>query len=348
MSTLPESKGMSARARAALCIAVGIGVLLLWQPLSKLLFQVALGLLLTAAALPISKYLEKKMPRPLAAMLAVCSLILFFIGILILFVPHIVEQIKLIIASAPRLLQYAQGLWTDIEQSSWFKQLGVNTGAPQEWLGTLGTWLGEKLPYLLTWVGTSVDAVSRAFLAPVLSYYFIRDRETFGYYLSLWIPLKHRRQALTALREMGREVGGYMRGQLLVSLCVGVLTAIGLLIVGIPAWLVLGLVMGIFELIPYVGPLLGAIPIALFSLPLGITTLLWGLFVAIAVQQLEGSLISPKLMAGATGLHPVYVMLLLSAGGLVGGLMGMLLALPAFVCLRGAVRVLTGTRLDAT
>ena len=104
----------------------------------------------------------------------------------------------------------------------------------------------------------------------------------------------------------------------------------------------LGLLMGACELIPYVGPLIGGVPIVLFALPMGLPATLWALGVTIAVQQLEGYFLSPRLMAGATGLHPVYVMLLLSAGGLLGGLAGMILALPAFVCLRGAFRVLRG------
>ena len=162
----------------------------------------------------------------------------------------------------------------------------------------------------------------------------------FCYRLSLWIPSRHRRQVLIALREMRLEVGGYVRGQLLVAAAVSVLTALGLLAVGVPAWLVLGLLMGACELIPYVGPLIGGIPIALFSLPGGLSKLLWALGVAVAVQQIEGYFLSPKLMAGATGLHPVYVLLLLSAGGMLFGLIGMVLALPVFVCVRGAARVL--------
>ena len=102
--------------------------------------------------------------------------------------------------------------------------------------------------------------------------------------------------------------------------------------------------MGLCELIPYIGPFIGAVPIALFSWPMGLSTLLWALGVAIAVQQIEGYFLSPHLMAGATGLHPVYVLLLLSAGGLLWGVLGMVIALPLFVCVRGAARVLYETR----
>ena len=129
-------------------------------------------------------------------------------------------------------------------------------------------------------------------------------------------------------------------GQLLISLAVSVLTAAGLFLVGLPAWLALGILMGFCEFIPYVGPFLGAITIALFTLPRGSAALLWAMAVTVGVQQLEGFFLSPFLMAGATGLHPVYVVLLLSAGGMIAGLPGMMLALPLFLCVRGGARIL--------
>ena len=82
---------------------------------------------------------------------------------------------------------------------------------------------------------------------------------------------------LTAIQGMRRETAGYIREQLLISLAVGVLTAAGLFLVCLPAWLTLGILMGFCEFIPYVGPFLGAIPIALFALPRGSAALLWAM-----------------------------------------------------------------------
>ena len=145
---------------------------------------------------------------------------------------------------------------------------------------------------------------------------------------------------------MRREAGGYIRGQMLVALAVAFLTAIGLMAVGVNAFMLLGLVMGVCELIPYIGPFIGGIPVVLFTLPLGLSKTLWALGVVIAVQQAEGMFIAPRLMSGATGLHPVYILLLLTAGGLLFGLPGLLLALPLFVCLRGLTRALRLSRLE--
>ena len=175
-------------------------------------------------------------------------------------------------------------------------------------------------------------------LSPVLACDFLRDREAITRHLCLWVPLGSRSRTVAAAREARRELVGFLRGQVLLSLAVGGLTALGLALAGVPAWLLLGLLMGVMELIPYLGPLLAAIAVVLFSLPLGLGPTLWALGVVILVQQLEGALLSPRLMAGATRIHPAVVLLAISFGGMVAGVTGMLLSLPLAVMLRGARR----------
>ena len=336
----PASPGLSRTGQRCAAAGFALLALLLWRPLGRLLWQLLFALLMTALALPLAKALEKRMNGTLAALAAVGLLVAALLGMVGLLVPPLLEQVRLIIAQAPQLLRQLQAVWEQVRQEEWIAALGEAGGLPESWLARAAAWAGEKLPALLSLATSGFDALSRAFLSPLLAFYFLRDREMFSYQLSLWIPLRRRREMLAALQAMRRETGGYLRGQLLVALAVGVLTALGLLLVGIPAWLALGLLMGLCELIPYVGPLIGGVPIALFSLPLGFTATLWALGVTIAVQQIEGLFLSPFLMAGATGLHPVYVVLLLSAGGLLLGLPGMVIALPAFLCVRGGLRTL--------
>lgn len=344
MHIQPASRGLSPLGRWIFFLVMGGAALLIWQPLSRMLGQILLALLLTGAALPICRMLEKRLPRGGAAALAILALALGAAGLIGLIVPHLIAQLGLLIQQLPRLLSIIEGFLQRIFPQDTPRLSGIEAFDPAKWLGTAAKWLGDHLPAIISSIGTGVDFISRAFLSPILAYYFLRDRETFAYGLSLWIPIRHRKRFLTALQEMRREAGGYIRGQLMVSLSVAVMTAAGLLLLGVPAWLVLGLVMGICELIPYVGPLIGGVPIVVFSLSQGLSTTLWALGLTIVVQQIEGYFLSPQLVGGATGLHPVYILLLLTAGGLIGGLAGMMLALPLFVCIRGAARVFYATR----
>lgn len=344
MSGLPVSRGVSRRFRLAAGIGAGVLALAVLAPLQKLLWQFFFSLALTGLAVPLSRRMEKHLSRPVSAGGAVILLVFFLLGLIGMLVPPMVTQIAMIIAEAPRMIAKLMEIWEQWSRSDFARMLDMDAGGPSAWLNSAAKWAGDSLPGLLSGIGTGADAVSRAFLSPVLAFYFVRDRETFAYQLSLWIPTKHRKRILTVWQEMRREAGGYFRGQMLVALAVAALTSLGLLAAGIPAWLALGLIMGICEWIPYIGPLIGGIPIVLFSLPLGLDTMLWGLGITVFVQQVEGYFLSPRLMSGTTGLHPVYVLLLLSAGSLLWGLPGMVAAVPAFVCVRGAVRVLYETR----
>lgn len=343
MSELPVSKGLSRQLRWGIAIGAGMAALWVAPSLSKLVGQLIFALLITALALPVCKQLDKKISRPLAAALSVGLFVLGIVGLIGLLTPHIISQISLVIAQAPRIFEKVRDFWAEWDGSEVLHRFGLSNYS-EEWMNRAASWVGENLPQWIAWVGAGADALSRAFLSPLLAYYFLKDRETFSYQLSLWIPLRHRRRALIAFQEMRREAEGYVRGQVLVALAVALLTAVGLMIVGIPAWLVLGILMGLCEFIPYIGPMIGGVPILLFSLPMGVSAVLWAVGVTVFVQQIEGFFLSPRLMAGATGLHPVSVILLLTAGGYLGGLIGMVAAVPAFVCIRGAVRVMYETR----
>ena len=345
MSNLPVSRGVSRQVRWGMGLCAAVALLLAWGSLGRLMGQLLFALLLSAMALPLCRWMERRLSRAWAAAGAVGALVLALLGAAGLLLPQLISQISFVIAEAPRLMVRLQELWDGLARLEWIKMLGLDGEGPGKWMNSASAWISENLPALLSGIGSGIDTLSRGFLSPVLAYYFLRDRETFCYRLSLWIPLKYRRRALAAAQEMRREAGGYVRGQMLVAAAVAVLTALGLLMVGIPAWLALGLLMGICEWIPYVGPLIGGVPIALFALPRGLSALLWSLGITIFVQQVEGYFLSPRLMAGATSLHPVYVLLLLSAGGLLAGLPGMVAAVPLFVCLRGAARVLYETRM---
>ena len=347
MTFLPAARGVSRRVRILAAVFFAAAALALWETARPLMGQMLFALLLTALAMPTARRLEKRMNRNAAALLSVIGLVGAVLGVAWLLMPPLISQISRLIAQAPQLLEDLQRTILEISQREWAKMLGVSESALREELAGAAKWALNSLPQVVQGIGAGLNALSKAFLSPVLAFYFVRDWDMFSYRLSLLIPLRHRKRALTAWQEMRREAGGYVRGQAMIAALVSAMTALGLLITGIPAWLALGLLMGLCEFIPYIGPLIGGVPIALAALPMGWGTALWALGVTAAVQQIESYFLSPRLMAGATGLHPVGVLALLSVGGSIAGLLGMVAAVPLFVCVRGAVRVLYETRKEA-
>ena len=324
----------------AFLLSAAVLVLLAWPPVRGLMWQVALALLLTGACLPLHRLLENRLKESLAALISVVSVVSILAGLILLALPQIVERISVLIGKLPELIGSLQGMWHNISRSDWFQALNLDSDLPDTWLRSLGDFAAQEAPRIITRLAGSVEKISRAFLAPVLSYYFLRDRAFFCYQSSLLIPVKYRKISLKILREMRRELGSYLRGQLMIALAIAALTALGLMVLGIPSWLTLGIIMGICEMIPYIGPLIGGIPVVLFSLSLGLNKTIWAVVMVILIQQIEGYFLSPRLMAGAVSLHPVYILLLLTAGGLAGGLIGMMVIVPLFVCARGALRII--------
>ena len=340
MTIFPARLKSRKKAAWIAALAVLAALIFLWPYIRPLVEQVFWGLLLTGLALPLAKLYEKKLSSSLSATLALGTLSAGFILFLLLFVPLIVRQGQQLAQLLPGVIEQGQALFSRLKEYLAGKGFPVEAVFRGDLFSALGGQASDTLPSLVSKAGDMAGGLSRLLIAPVFAFYFLKDRGSLSQTLLMWVPLRYRSKAVAACREVRREIAGFCRGQLLISLVVGGLTALGLLIVNVPAWLLLGVLMGILELVPYLGPFLAAIPVVLCALPSGIGKTLWALGVLIAVQQLEGGMISPKLMSGATKLHPVTVLLAISAGGLWGGVGGMLLALPLVVSLRGAFRVL--------
>src|SRR5690606_34596809 len=131
-------------------------------------------------------------------------------------------------------------------------------------------------------------------------------------------------------------IGGYFRGQLAVAVVVGIMASIGMAIIDLPFWLIVGMIAGLFNLIPLIGPWIGAVPGIAIAFPTGggLSQAIWVAVVMAGVQQVDNHFISPIVMQRAVKLHPAVVMLALLAGGTLGGFLGLLLAVPATAVLK--------------
>lgn len=330
----------SAAHRRRLSLLIGFGLLaafLLREVLWALGIQLAAGALLMLLALPLCRLLERRLPPAAAAVTALLALGAGAAGLLILLLPPIVRQVQQLAADLPAIMAWAGEWWqraADLLQSRGMDVSPVR----DELFAMLSSRAGDIVSGLLSALSRLIGSVSRLLLAPLLAFYLLRDRRRIATGLTLLLPVQHRSQGVRAAREMRRETAAFLRGQLLLSLAVGALTALGLLLTGTPGWLLLGLLMGVMETVPYIGPVIAGVPAVLLSLRSGWGSAVWTLAVLFAVQQLEGVVLSPRLLAGATRLHPMAVLLLVSAGGMLAGPLGMVLVIPAVVSVRGALR----------
>lgn len=306
-----------------------------WQAIRQLF----LGMLIALAALPLTRWLERRLPSGAAASLALGGLGAGMFAVLFLFVPPLLLQARQLVSHLPEWWRAAAEGVSSLQQR--LGQMGIALdGRMQEALASRAQEaLASAAPAVMDWMGGMAGGVGQWLLAPVFGYYFLKDRKAISARLLALLPVSARGVAVRMAREIRRETAGYLRGQLLVSAIVGALTAAGLLLCGIPSWLVLGMLMGVLELIPYAGPFIGGLLTALCALPAGVGRMLWALGVVIAVQQADGSFLSPRLISQTTRLHPAAVVLCVVLGGAAAGMGGILLSIPLVLSARAALRV---------
>lgn len=178
--------------------------------------------------------------------------------------------------------------------------------------------------------GTILEFLLIFILAPLLALYLLIDLPHLQRDVLNLVPEDHRAEAADVGSRMGRAIGGFFRGQLLVATVVFVLSSIGFRIIGLPFWLVIGALAGFTNLIPLVGPFIGGVlGFIIGTLSDGIGLGFKAIIVAVIVQQIDNHVVSPNVMKRTVKLHPVTVMLGLLAGGTIAGFWGVLLAVPA-------------------
>jgi predicted PurR-regulated permease PerM len=177
-------------------------------------------------------------------------------------------------------------------------------------------------------------AVVSAITVLILSLYMLLEGPAIKEGFLGLFPRRHHRQLETVLQHVGLKFGGWLRGQLLLGLILGVAAGVGTWILGLPYPFLLGVAAGVTELIPLIGPVLGAVPavlVALFGPP-------WRLVAVIvfytAIQQTEGNYLVPRVMKHAVGLSPLLTIIAIMVGANLMGILGALLAVPVAAALQ--------------
>ncbi|NLK71877.1 MAG: AI-2E family transporter [Clostridiales bacterium] len=191
----------------------------------------------------------------------------------------------------------------------------------------------QKSENIAQWLASLGGNLFNIFLGMVIAFYLLKDQR---FFMGLWdkaisfiLPQKAESTLLNILRDIHMVISNFFRGQLLDGLIVGVLSSIGLFIIGIDFAIFIGMFAGIANVIPYFGPIIGIIPaVAMALLDGSIAKAILSVIVLLVIQQVDGAVIAPKIVGKRVGLHPVFVLLSVIIGGRYFGIIGMLLAVP--------------------
>ena len=207
------------------------------------------------------------------------------------------------------------------------------------------TWLVNALQGLVSGGAAVFSFFSLLVITPVVAFYILVDWDRMIAEIDGWLPLDHRDHLRKIAREIDRALAGFIRGQSLVCLFLGLWYGVGLTLVGLDFGFLIGVIAGFLSFIPYVGSLIALVLSIAVSLVQGWPSLklfAMALAVVVAGQFLEGYVISPKLVGGSVGLHPVWLMFALLAFGQLFGFVGLVVAVPAAAAIGVIARHLIG------
>lgn len=310
------------------------------EKIARVLSPFFITVLLVYIVKPLSNRLTaKKIPVGISILIVYLFMLSVLAAASIYLIPELAANIRELMETLPQLISSYESIFNDllsiINSSNWseqvkiaiFEQIANVVGQAQEFLVRL---LEDGLKLVVDMARIIVDLT----IALVLTYYTIKDGDKFKEYALRLLPKRWRNGLTGACKEISRVLAGFIQGQLMIAFIVGILETIGLMIVGMRYPLVLGMIGGLANIIPYFGPYIGAIPAVAIALTISPIKAVWTVVVFLAVQQIDNNFISPKMIEGRLGLHPVATIFAVLAGGEFFGIMGMLLAVPVMAILR--------------
>ncbi|HEU4396702.1 MAG TPA: AI-2E family transporter [Actinomycetota bacterium] len=318
----------------------GIGVIVLGYLLLRLLVYVnpvvpplLLAVVVVYLLNPVVSALERRgVPRAAGAGVVYVLFICLVALAIALLVPVVTRQVGQVVDHFPGYVADAQAQVRRI--AARFGQepdFRLDAEQVREWLaaGDNRQAVTRYITGLRSFTTSLLGGLVIVVIGPIMAFYLLVDLPRLQRGGMALVPPGRRDEIRVLMDRISQAVGGFFRGQLLVALFVGVASSLGLWAVGLPFWLLVGMVAGVFNLVPLIGPFIAgglAVIIALVGgEPL---TALWAALVLLAVQQLDNHLISPNVMSRTVQLHPVVVMLALLVGASFAGLFGMLVIVP--------------------
>lgn len=339
-------------------IALGIAIFIyskitfIFHPLVVVLTTVAAPIILAFIAYyvmnPIVNLMEKlHIKRIWGILIIILGISGLVTGLVFLIAPSIETQINDLVEKFPSYMeQLGEGIKSLMDHSllgSYYDE-GYKwvTSALSDLPGKIGSYLGGAYEGIVNVASALTHVFIALFTFPFILFFLLKDSARFKEYCLFLLPPKYRNDANQILNNMDVQVGSYIRGQIIVASCIGILLFIGYLIIGLDYAITLAIIAAITSVVPYLGPMIAVSPaiiIALVDSPFMLVKLaiVWA-----AVQFLEGHFISPNIMGHTMKIHPLTIMVVLLVAGNLFGVVGVILGIPGYAILKVIIVYLFG------
>ena len=329
----------------AAALFLGIGSLSIIRMAARSLGLLVIAIALAEAVEPLVSWLERRMKRALAITIVFLSM-LVIVGLAgWLVVPTLIAQGQALVQRAPQMVSTVQHFLQRLDTET----NGLVTRAA----GGATTWVTHVLVQL---PGVLMSTVTDLLVVIFLSIYWLAGIRGLSRFMLSFAPESRAENAAKLMHEMGQAMGGYVRGAAINAAIMAVLATGGLFLIGVNYPVALGVITGMGEPFPYIGPFAAAVPVVLVALLQSPTKALIALGLYCFLQELEGHVLTPNVMERQTSIPQTLVILAIIIGAEIGGLLGIIVAIPSAAALHvfalrviaPAVRRLTGADASGT
>ncbi len=308
---------------AAVAVLLGIG--LLWF-LRDVLAMFFVALLIAALIDPFAHWFERhRVPRGLGVLIIYILLFAIIAGVIILIAPPLFDQLTDLARNVEGPLASALGALEDVRLFT--EQYGLTQNIANSF-ASVQEGLAQAAGHVFNTIAGIFGGIASFILVLVLAFYMVVEEGAARRLFRHVTPRRYRPYIAGLMGRMQDKLGSWLRGQIVLMVIIGVMTYIGLLIIGVDFPLVLALFAAIAEIVPYAGPIISAVPAIIIAFSMSPVKALIVLLLYVGIQQLENTVLAPKIMQKSVGLNPLVSIFSIMVGFRLGGLVGALLAIP--------------------
>ena len=283
---------------------------------------------------PLVNFFEKKMSRFIGSLLAIFVGIITVLIVIVGVVPIIVEQTQNLITALPRYIEVVKGYLEEYSDNAYVQVVveyvnnNLNVSKISEKLVSIATSGAQGV------VSSISSTASVLVTMPFVLFFLLKDASHFNKFVISLLPKKLEKPVAETIDEIDDKVGSYIQGQMLVSLCIGVMLFIGYNIIGLHYAFSLATIAAFLSIVPYLGPVIAITPAMLVAASTSWIMVLKMLVVWGIVQFLEGNIISPNIMGRSMNMHPLTVIFVILIGVNIAGVVGAILGIPVYSILK--------------
>ncbi len=321
-------------------ISMAIGLAILFYVLSRLkwlFIYFSIALMLAYFFDPLYKYLiSKKAPKVLAIIVVFGIIIALLILTIFFLIPSVINQLNILYNEIPKFINSYQTLILSLEpQLSKFIDPADVESLLKENLSELQKSILGFSQTIIIYLSNIVSSITfGVVIVPLILFYLMKDIFIFKENLYIFVSKENKKEFKEVLEEIDNIISGFIRGRIIVCFIVGTLIGIGLYFLNLKFALIIGIISGVFNFIPYLGPIVGVVLALIFALGSPWWTLLMIVVLFVLVNQLEAIYLNPNILGKGLGLHPLTVILSILICGQLLGILGVLVAVPLAAILK--------------